>query len=112
MPNFKYKARDKYGRPLNSALGGENKESVLAYLKKMGYTPISVEEDIEAFALKDFFARFKKVKLEDMIMFTRQLVTLQSAGLPLLLGLSAVRSETESKLLQNTIARLMVDIEG
>ncbi|PIR65521.1 MAG: hypothetical protein COU52_03935 [Candidatus Omnitrophica bacterium CG10_big_fil_rev_8_21_14_0_10_43_8] len=112
MPNFKYKVRDKYGRPLNGTLGGENKEGVINYLKKMGYTPISVEEYNETFSIKSFLLKFNKVKLEDMIMFTRQLVTLQSAGLPLLMNLSAVKEQTESSVLKNVISQLSLDIEG
>ena len=112
MPNFKYKVRDKYGRPLSGTLGGENKDMVLNYLKKMGYTPISVELSIEAFAIKDIFLRFKKVRLEGLIMFTRQLVTLQTAGLPLLMSLSAVKDQTESKMLKNIISQLVLDVEG
>lgn len=112
MPNFRYKVRDKYGRPLSGTLGGENKEMVLNYLKKMGYTPISVDLSNEAFSLNDIFSKFNKVKLEDLIMFTRQLVTLQTAGLPLLMSLAAVKDQTESVLLKNIISQLILDVEG
>ena len=88
MPNFKYKARDKYGRPLSGIMSSENKDAVLGHLKEAGYTPVAIEESDEMSVGRDFFAGFKKVRLEDLIMFTRQLVTLQSAGLPLLMSLS------------------------
>ena len=110
--NFKYKVRDKFGRPLDGSMGGENKDAVLNYLKKMGYTIVSIEESAENLAVKDFFSRFRVVKLEDMIMFTRQLVTLQSAGLPLLMSLAAIKEQTESKTLKNVIAQLILDVES
>jgi len=50
--------------------------------------------------------------LEGLIMFTRQLVTLQTAGLPLLMSLSAVKDQTESKMLKNIISQLVLDVEG
>lgn len=112
MLNFKYKVRDKYGRPLSGVLSGENEGTVINYLKKMGYTPISVDLSSEAFVIKDIFSKFNKVKLEDLIMFTRQLVTLQTAGLPLLMSLAAVKDQTESSTFKNIISQVILDVEG
>jgi len=112
MPSFRYRVRDKYARPLSGTLGGENKEAVINYLKKMGYTPISVEEYNEKFSARELVLRFKKIKLEDLIMFTRQLVTLQGAGLPLLMSLAAVKDQTESTMLKNVISQISLDVEG
>jgi len=112
MANFKYKVRDKYGRSLDGAMAGENKDAVLAYLKKMGYTPVTIDEVKGNFIAKDFFSRFIKIKQEEMIMFSRQLVTLQSAGLPLLMSLSAIKEQTESKALKEVITEIILDVES
>ena len=113
MPNFKYSVRDKYGRPLSGIMTAEDKDAVALYLKNSGFVPISIEGSKETFAAsKDFLARFMRVKPEDLVMFTRQLVTLQSAGLPILMSLGAIREQTESKLLKEALAKIVTDIEG
>jgi type II secretory pathway component PulF len=113
MPNFKYSVRDKYGRPLSGVMNAQDKDAVALYLKNSGFAPIAIEESRQTFsASKDFFARFMKVKPEALVMFTRQLVTLQSAGMPILMSLGAIREQTESKLLKDTLAKVVADIEG
>ena len=112
MANFRYKVRDKYGRSLDGAMAGENKDAILAYLKKMGYTPITIDEVKGNFVAKDFFSRFIKIQQEEMIMFSRQLVTLQSAGLPLLMSLQAIKEQTESKALKEVITEINLDVES
>lgn len=112
MANFKYKVRDKSGRLLSGAIAGDSREAVSENLKKMGYTTISVEESSDISLEKISFARFRRVKLDDLVMFTRQLVTLQSAGLPILMSLGAIKEQTESKVLKNAIIRISADIES
>ena len=45
-------------------------------------------------------------------MFTRQLVTLQRAGLPLLTSLDSIREQTASPILKTALNRTIADIEG
>jgi len=112
MPNFKYKARDKYGKPLTGVITSETRELAFSYIKNSGYIPISVEQFDNPYAEKSFFARFSRVNLEELLAFTRQLVTLQTSGLPLLTSLEALKEQSENKLLKNVIARIIIDIKG
>ena len=114
MPEFEYKARDKYGRAATGTLAGENEKEIVGNLRKMGYVPISVRPCRKELKLQlsKGITLFGKVKEEDMILFTRQLATLLKAGLPLLSGLDAISSQTNSRLLKDTIAAVMKDIEA
>jgi len=81
MANFKYKARDRFARPVSGSLVAEDKDAAVKALQDMGYVPISIDEFID-FAPQDILKKFKKVKLEEISSFTRQLYALQKAGLP------------------------------
>jgi type II secretory pathway component PulF len=74
----------------------------------MGYTPISIEELRQIKALNVF----KKVSLDELNLFTTQLLTLQRAGLPILLSLSAVNKQTRNEYFNSVIQQVITDIEG
>jgi len=113
MTNYKYKARDKSGKSVTGLLEAETEGSVVDNLKKMGYTPVSVEKYTEK---KPLFSKsiklFSRVKEEDMILFTRQMSTLLKSGIPLLSGLDAVGEQTTSTVLKKAILRVKKDIEA
>lgn len=111
MPTFKYKVRDKFGKAVSGVITGDTKETVAKHLEAMGYAPISIDEVKELRAIK-FLKFFDKVSLEELNLFTRQLVTLQRAGLPLLLSLGALREQTSNACFKSVIREITTDIEG
>ena len=54
----------------------------------------------------------RRVKFSDFNMFTRQLYTLQRAGLPMLMSLQAIRDQTESLILKDVIHKVAQKIES
>lgn len=111
MANFKYKARDRFARPVSGSLVAEDKDAAVKALQDMGYVPISIDEFID-FAPQDILKKFKKVKLEEISSFTRQLYALQKAGLPLLSSLSAIAEQTKNKYFKTIIEEVARDIKG
>jgi type II secretory pathway component PulF len=83
-------------------------------LYRLGYLPISVEKAGEAsqFNLSDWLNRFKKVRLEEIVVLSQQISTLYKAGLPLLTGLSNLKNQIENKTLQKVLDRVCRDIEA
>lgn len=57
------------------------------------------------------FLKGRKVKTKQLVIFTRELATLLSAGLPLLKSLSTLRDQLESGLLKETVASVALDVE-
>lgn len=113
MPNFKYTARDKQAKQWTGTIEADSKDEAVEQLKEKGYTPVFIEEDSAGFSFGlGFLLRFRRVKPEDLIMFTRQLVTLQTAGLPLLASLQAIKEQTESKVLKTAITYIIFDVES
>lgn len=111
MPTFKYKVRDKFGKMITGVIGSDSKDDAAKHLEKMGYVPVSIEEQEES-SISKFFARFNKVKSEDLNLFTRQVVTLLKAGIPITTSLQSVEKQTKSKVLKNIIQELIRDIEA
>src|SRR5689334_10881069 len=110
MRNYTYRVRDRKGKPVNGLLQGESAQAVAEALGKQGYFPMSIVE-FKPIRLS-FLDQFKpRVKRQDLIVFTRQLWTLQKAGLPLLTGLSALREQATSDVFRKVIVQIIHDLE-
>jgi type II secretory pathway component PulF len=112
VANFKYKIRDKHGRPSSGIIEGESKESVASHFRGMGYTPILIEPEgsgIKGF--NPFEGFFNRVSLEELIVFTRQLMTLQAAGVPILTSLNSISEQVNNPYFKGVIKKISSDIE-
>jgi type II secretory pathway component PulF len=114
MPTFKYRVRDKTGKAIAGTIDAPTPQVAGDQLYNLGYLPISIEEIGEAisFDLSDLLARFQKVKLEELMVFSQQLSTLYKAGLPLLTGLVSLKEQTENKKLKLVLEDIGRQIEG
>ncbi|MEK7868164.1 MAG: type II secretion system F family protein [Candidatus Omnitrophota bacterium] len=113
MLNFKYKIRDKHGRASTGTIEGESRESVASHFKQMGYMPILIEE--EKLGIKNFnpFQRFlNRVSHEELIIFTRQLETLQAAGVAILVSLSSITEQITNPYFKRIIEEIANGIES
>lgn len=113
MPNFKYKIRDKYGRASTGTIEGESKEAVASRFKKMGYTPTSIEKVGPTLRTCSLFKGFfSKVNLEEVIVFTRQLMTLQRAGVSILVSLESIQAQSDNTYFKRIIGEIIHSIES
>ncbi len=83
-------------------------------LYQKGYFPIAVEEEPASVSLdlSDLWKRFKKVKPEEVIVFSQQLSTLYKAGLPLLSGLKGLRDQTPNQRFNEILEEIGRQVEG
>lgn len=109
---FSYKAlRD--GKSITGIAEAANKEALVATLIKQGIRPLVVKVDNSKGGIaKMSFGGPKKVKLADLMIFTRQLSTMISAGVPLARSLSALAADSESPYLREVITSITKDVEG
>jgi len=111
MPNFKYKARDKFSKLVSSMMLTETREEAAKKLKDMGYTPVSITE-VHELATDRILEKFKGVRLEEKNTFTRQLYSLQKAGVPLLASLEAIGLQTKNQYFKLIIEEIARDIKA
>jgi type IV pilus assembly protein PilC len=118
MLTFQYTARDKSGNLLSGALDAENKQDLLQKLRSKGLIPTSVNEGGAAAkasgrkAVIAANAKGKKVKPEEMVLFTRSLATMVNSGLPLLQGIDIMMEQTESQSFKSMLTQVGQDIEA
>jgi type IV pilus assembly protein PilC len=113
MASYRYTAIDKTGKRVTGTLDAANHEAVTQALLRRELKPVSVEQ---ASASGSFLSKLtgstKKVKLTDLVIFTRQLATMIDAGVPLVRSLAALHAQTENKTFQRHISEISKDIEG
>ena len=114
MATFTYTATDKQKKVLSGTIEAADRSSAIHSLANQDLTPISIKEKTEktsSFTAFDFFGA-NKVKKDDLVMFTRQLSAMVSAGVPILRALSSQHDHTDSKALKTVLAGVIKEIEG
>src|SRR6476646_9065783 len=97
--NFAYKARTREGKTISGTIEAPNKESLLSSLNKQGLKPILIRETSAKAkgGAKNLGGIFKpKVKSRELVVFTRQLSTMVSAGVPLTRALATLGEQAET----------------
>jgi type IV pilus assembly protein PilC len=106
MPSFTYTARAINGDLRTATLEAPSRDEVLAQLKRQRLVVIKVDE-----AEKKVKAA-GKVKMRDIVIFTRQFSTMINAGLPLVQALDILSKQSESKALQQVTRAVVFDVES
>jgi len=109
---FAYTATNKDEKTISGVAEASSKEVLVATLNKQGLHPIIIKVASDKAGGLAFLKRKKKVKLKDLVVFTRQLSTMISAGVPLTRCLSTLQSQSDSKYFQQVIAGITKDVEG
>jgi len=111
MPNYIYKARDKYGKLISNIMAAESQDAVAAKIKESGYMLVSVVEN-KGGSGGSFMDRFKKVSVVELSMLTKQLAVLEKAGVPLITALKSLKEQGDNGLLSDALTNIVKDIEG
>ncbi len=111
MPLYTYQAVDKSGSPLAGKVEAEHEMIAVSNLRKIGYTVFDIEEEKESSLAKRFRAR-RKVKLPEVLFFTRQLAAMLAAGIPLTRCLYTLSKQSENPTLANIAGEVARNVEG
>ncbi len=115
MPKYIYKARTPTGKIVTDTIEALSQREAIDKLRSLKYVVIEIKEFKER-SLKNFLSKlspFKnKIKSADLTIFSRQLATLVSAGVPLVQGLSILEDQFESPAFRNVIKSIRADIEA
>lgn len=96
MPSFKYTAKDDSGKEITASVKAKSREDVLVMLRRQGLFLVDLEEKA-SWSNMQIGKPKMKVKLEEMVIFTRQLSTMISAGIPLLESLEILQEQQENQ---------------
>jgi len=111
MKKFSYEARDQTTNKITKASVQADSESAAARLLiNQGFTPLKIKEQSEG---DNFIARLAgRITTKDKVVFTRQLATLISAGLPLAQCLTTVLEQTQNTKLKSIVGDITASVEG
>ena len=123
MATFTYEALDEAGKTQKGSVEANSRDEAVVRIKSMRLYPSDVrEQKIKKSAVteagKPAAAKKKrrgaggKVKAKVLTTFTRQLSTLQDAGLPLLRSLQILESQQKPGKLKNVLMGVTEDVEG
>jgi MSHA biogenesis protein MshG len=112
MPPFKYKARDRNGTLREGVLDARGKDTVAEQLAGQGLLPVFIAEQTSPPREGISLGWYSRVQHQDLIVFSRQLATLLSAGVPFIQCLSTAEKQTERPRLRAAIADVRRDVEG
>lgn len=111
MPTFTYEALNSENKTIRGTIDGVDRNAVVASLTKQGVKPLQIT--LQSDTLKRGFALLRpKVKITDLVIFTRQLSTMVSAGVPLLRALNTLESQAENKRMKEILGSVIKDVEG
>ncbi len=115
MTVFSYIAINDAGKTINGTVDQPDRAGSINALTKQGLRPISISEakaKSTGLATKKLFGR-EKVKLDQLVMFTRQLSAMISAGVPLLRALTALSDHVaDSPTLRKILLGIIQSVES
>jgi len=120
LPKYAYTAKDASGKSVKDVMDAPSQQTVVDRLQKKEMFVISIKElsfvspaARRAQAKKKKGKRFthKKVKMQDMIIFARQLATMLEAGVSMIRSLDVICTQIQSQIFFNTLKQVRNDVE-
>jgi len=113
MPFFRYLARDRAGKLIDETLEVVSEEDLINSLQARGLLVISIEIARDLKPKRKAKRKYHRgVNINDLLMFSRELATLLSAGVTLIKSLDILCKQIESQELLRTVEQIKKDVEG
>src|SRR5919112_5665732 len=110
MALYTYRALDKQGEIIEDKLEGSGEMAVAQELRQQGLLVIDVKE--QSVGQRDILEPFKRIKLADLVVFSRQLATMINAGLPIVRSLYVLSEQTDNPKLKDVVVAVRKDVEA
>ena len=121
MPTYQYEAMDHTGREVKDSIDAATQEEAQQLIRQKGFFVTKIAEKAKKTrkaAAKRGGRRKKKtftigkISTKQLCTFTRQLSTLQDAGLPILRSLKILEGQCKPGVLKNALGDVVEDIES
>jgi type IV pilus assembly protein PilC len=111
VATFVYDAVDPSGRSIKGKVEADNEQVVLAKLHEQHFHIISLNEARAGLRLRAA-AQTSKVKLQSLVVFSRQFATMIDAGIAIIKCLDILESQTKDEGLKGVINATRKDVKG
>ncbi len=121
MPKYFYTVRDNKGKRIIGQEEGSSKEDVTSRLQSRGFIVINIIESGEGAKFEGAYQTTARPKLQkmhfrvtfnDMVLLSRQLATLLSAGVTILKSVDILTKQVSSQRLLMVLKKVMQDMEA
>src|SRR5438445_8508181 len=110
MSTYVFKAMDLAGVKAHGEVEADSKQAVSDQLKQRGLIVLDISSKGSSKEIELSF--LKRVKANDLAVFSRQLSTMITSGMSILRALYVLEEQTESKFLTETIVAVRKDVEA
>lgn len=109
MPSYSYTARETgSGREIRNSVEAATEQAAIAALLNRNLLVVSIQEKVS----KKGKTKGGKVRLTDLVIFTRQLATMVDAGITIVQSLQALGEQITDKVMRDTIRDVSVRVES
>lgn len=109
---YNYTAIDKDGQKVKGSIDAPTREEALKLLHQRNFRPIDIKQAAGNSKRRLIPSFGKKVKSKDLVIFTRQLATMVSAGVALNRSLATLESQAESPYFKKVINGIAKDVQA
>jgi type IV pilus assembly protein PilC len=103
---------DPSGRTVSGTLEADSFELVRTKLSDLNYHVLSIRQAKAGNSLKEAFNNMQRVKLRDLVMFSRQFATMIDAGLSVVKCLDILQKQTRNPKMKEVIGEVKRDVAG
>src|SRR5512135_1744941 len=109
MPQFEWKGRKRTGELIDGQMAADNKDAVVAALRRQQIVAVKIKEKGKELALPKLGGG---VSSKDLAIFTRQFSVMIDAGLPVVQCLEILGSQQSNKAFQRVLFEVREDVEA
>ena len=109
MPNYTWKGKNRMGKMQEGTVAAENKEAVIALLRRQQIMVSAVTEKGKEIAVPKFGGG---VSQKEIAIFVRQFSVMIDAGLPLVQCLEILGSQQKNRVFQKVLFQVRQDVES
>jgi len=110
MATYVFKAMDLAGVQAKGEVEAESKQAVAEQLKERGLVVVDIAAKYRSKEIN--LELFSRVNAKDLAVASRQLATMVTSGMSIMRALQVLETQSESKLLKDTIGAVRHDVEA
>ncbi len=110
MSAYRYTAKDRSGRSVAGVMEANDERSMLEILRKQELVVITLKPDKQKAKIGKAAKGGGKIKLQELVLFSRQLATMIDSGIPLMQALEILTEQIDNKGFKAIVAEVKKDV--
>lgn len=110
MPTYQYTAKDQDARTITGKVVADDEAQVLDELRRRKLVVLDIQQQRVSSLTVSSGERARRIKIEDVILFTRQMATMIDAGIPILQTIEALQDQAGNPSFKKVLGAIKEDI--